>query len=99
MNEKWYEGHEFQKKIREKPRPSLLMRIWAFFFRKEIIKLTSWQGEVYWTYKKLCACGKYHAHVYWGSGVGDVILEDDGKINPRCSSFYIVKWEDWNVHL
>ncbi len=71
-----------------------LTKIVSFFNRKRIITLTDFQGDIYYTFPRFgCACGKTHCNVYWGTKVGDVILNEDGIIDKDSEAFYMSSWK------
>ncbi len=99
--------HEYCSESPKSPKPETLgylpiLKIIAFFDkRRKIVLLNSGQSnkEQYLTitYGKQCYfCKKIHAPVYPATRVGDVVLEENGKIGKDSSSFYIDSWEYYN---
>jgi len=70
----------------------MILRLISYLTGRKIVLLEDFEGQVYKTLElKGRSFGKKRAHVYWFTGVGSVILNDDGTTSG--SSSYIERWE------
>ena len=83
-----------QKPISIKKKPSITLGLFCWVFRKNMIKLTLYNGEERYSYASTgCYCGKLHSYSYWSTKVGDCILNKDGTVDRNSDSVYMAKWE------
>lgn len=86
--------HAYKQLTVRKKRPSIFLILFCFLFRKEIIRLIDSEGKVSYTYLLVgCECGHYHCYTFWGTRIGDCILDDDGTINRDSMPSYTSRWE------
>lgn len=74
------------------PRPSIFMRLLAKWRGGKLVWLQDSKDEIYLTIAIKDKYGKFICPVYPLSGVGNVVLRPNGKVNPLSQSSYITQW-------
>lgn len=87
-------SHTYKEKSSKEVKPSISLKIFCWFFRKEMIKLTDCEGKIRYSYLLAgCECGHLHCYPFWGTETGDCVLNDDGTVSKNSKSIWIDSWE------